>query len=305
MSASTCPKTIHTFEASAEPRMTEILAAIAFPAIDPVAFRLGPLAVRWYALAYVCGLLFAWWLVRRVGSGKAQIMTKRDADDLLMWATLGVVLGGRFGYVLFYKPAYYIEHLGEVLSLWRGGMSFHGGMLGVILAAVLFARARKLTIFSVGDMAALAAPIGLFFGRLANFVNGELWGRASDVSWAMVFPDPRAGNVPRHPSQLYEAALEGVVLFAFLLLAMRLWDSLKRPGEIGGIFLVGYGIARIVSEFFREPDAHLGFLFAGATMGQLLSLPMIAVGIYFILRARRNAAAPSKGPAAPSDAGSS
>jgi len=271
--------------------MFELLAAIPFPAIDPVAVRLGPVAVRWYALAYVVGLIGAWWLVRRVGSGRAAILTKRDADDLLMWATLGVVLGGRLGYVLFYKPGYYIENLGEVLSLWRGGMSFHGGMLGVILTALLFGRARRLNMLSVGDLAALAAPIGLFFGRLANFVNGELWGRTSDASWAMVFPDPRAGNVPRHPSQLYEAALEGIVLFAALLLAMRFLDSLKRPGEIGGLFLAGYGVARIVAELFREPDAHLGFLFAGATMGQLLSLPMIAVGLWLVWRARRTAAA--------------
>jgi len=273
--------------------MIEILAVIPFPAIDPVAVRIGPIAVRWYALAYVVGLLCAWGLVRRVGGGSAAILNKRDADDLLMWATLGVVFGGRLGYVLFYKPGYYIAHLDEVLSLWRGGMSFHGGMLGVVLAAILFARARKLDIFSVGDLAALAAPIGLFFGRIANFINGELWGRASSVSWAMVFPDPRAGNLPRHPSQLYEAALEGIVLFAALLLAMRLLGSLKRPGEIGGLFLVGYGFARIASEFFREPDAHLGFLFAGATMGQLLSLPMIAVGLWLIFRARRMAAAPA------------
>jgi phosphatidylglycerol---prolipoprotein diacylglyceryl transferase len=273
--------------------MLEFLAVIPYPAIDPVAVRLGPIAVRWYALAYVVGLLCAWWLVRRVGTGRAAIMSKRDADDILMWATLGVVLGGRLGYVLFYKPGYYIEHLSEVASLWRGGMSFHGGMLGVILAAILFARSRRLNILSVGDLAALAAPIGLFFGRLANFINGELWGRPSTASWAMVFPDPRAGNLPRHPSQLYEAALEGVVLFALLLIAMRFLESLTRPGEIGGLFLVGYGMARITAEFFREPDAHLGFLFAGATMGQLLSLPMIAVGAWLIWRARRTAAAPA------------
>jgi len=270
--------------------MSEILAVIPFPAIDPVAVRLGPFAVRWYALAYVAGLVCAWWLVRRVGAGRAAIMSKRDADDILIWATLGVVLGGRLGYVLFYKPGYYINHLGEVFALWRGGMSFHGGMLGVILGAILFARARKLEMLSVGDLAALAAPIGLFFGRLANFVNGELWGRPSTVSWAMIFPDPRAGGEPRHPSQLYEAALEGIVLFALLLLAMRFLHSLRRPGEIGGLFLIGYGVARITAEFFREPDAHLGFLFAGATMGQLLSLPMIAAGIWLVWNARRKAA---------------
>jgi phosphatidylglycerol---prolipoprotein diacylglyceryl transferase len=271
--------------------MQEFLAVIPYPVIDPVAVRIGPIAVRWYALAYVAGLMCAWWLVRRVGAGRAAIMSKRDADDILMWATLGVVLGGRIGYVLFYKPGYYIHHLGEVLSLWRGGMSFHGGMLGVILAAILFARARRLTILSVGDLAALAAPIGLFFGRLANFVNGELWGRPSTVAWAMIFPDPRAGGIPRHPSQLYEAGLEGIVLFTVLLLALRFLDSLKRPGELGGIFLMGYGAARITAEFFREPDANLGFLFAGATMGQLLSLPMIVAGAWLIWRARRKAAA--------------
>jgi len=271
--------------------MSEILAVIPYPSIDPVAVRLGPIAVRWYALSYVAGLLCAWWLVRRVGAGgRNPIMSKRDADDLLMWATLGVVLGGRLGYVLFYKPGYYIYHLSEVLALWRGGMSFHGGLLGVILVSILFGRARGLDVYAVGDRAALAAPIGLFFGRLANFINGELWGRPSTVSWAMIFPDPRAGGVPRHPSQLYEAALEGIVLFTLLLLAMRFLHSFKRPGEIGGLFLFGYGVARTTCEFFREPDAHLGFLFAGATMGQLLSLPMIAAGIWLVWNARRRAA---------------
>lgn len=272
----------------------ELALLIPYPDIGTVAFRIGPVAIRWYALAYVVGLMLAWWYVRRVAEKPLpKLMAKRDVDDLLMWATLGVVFGGRLGYVIFYKPGYYIDNLGEVLSLWRGGMSFHGGMLGVILAAILFARARKLNIFSVGDMCACAAPIGLFLGRLANFVNGELWGRATDASWAMIFPDPRSGGVPRHPSQLYEAFLEGFVLFVLLFLLLRYTRARTRPGELGGIFLMGYAVARIVSELFREPDAHLGFLFAGATMGQLLSVPMFLIGLYFVIRARRKAALPT------------
>ncbi len=272
----------------------EIAALIPYPDIGTVAFSIGPVSIRWYALAYVVGLMLAWWYVRWVAEKPApKLMSKRDVDDLLMWATLGVVFGGRLGYVLFYKPGYYINNLDEVLSLWRGGMSFHGGMLGVALAAILFARARKLNIFSVGDMCAVAAPIGLFFGRLANFTNGELWGRVTDVSWAMIFPDPRSGGLPRHPSQLYEAFLEGIVLFVLLFVILRYTKARTRPGELSGIFLMGYAVARITAEFFRQPDANLGFLFAGATMGQLLSVPMFLFGVYFVMRARRKAALPA------------
>jgi phosphatidylglycerol:prolipoprotein diacylglycerol transferase len=275
--------------------MLDLLLAVPYPAIDPVAFAVGPFAVRWYALAYVAGLVFAWWHVRRIAQhrvGAKPIMEKKDVDDLLFWATFGVVLGGRLGYVLFYKPGYYIEHLDEVFSLWKGGMSFHGGLVGVILAMTWIARSRKLVMLSVYDLGAVATPIGLFLGRMANFINGELWGRPSDVSWAMVFPsDPL--HVPRHPSQLYEGVLEGLVLFGFLWIMRKRTDALSRPGELGGWFCFGYGLARIVSEFFREPDAHLGYLLGPITMGMVLSVPVVAVGLFFVWRARKRAAKPA------------
>jgi phosphatidylglycerol:prolipoprotein diacylglycerol transferase len=273
--------------------MLDALALIPYPDIDPTAFQIGPFAVRWYALAYVAGLVFAWWHVRRIAQhrvGGKPIMTKKDVDDLLFWATFGVVLGGRLGYVLFYKPGYYIEHLDEVFSLWKGGMSFHGGLIGVILAMTWIAHSRKLVMLSVYDVAAAATPIGLFLGRMANFVNGELWGRPSDVPWAMVFPtDP--DRLPRHPSQIYQGVLEGLLLFAFLWIMRKRTDALSRPGEIGGWFCAGYGVARIIGEFFREPDRHLGYLFGPITMGMVLSIPLIVVGLLFVWRARRRAAA--------------
>jgi phosphatidylglycerol:prolipoprotein diacylglycerol transferase len=274
--------------------MLDLLLAIPYPAIDPVAIAIGPVAVRWYALAYVAGLVFAWWHVRRLGAepiGGAALLESKDVDDLLFWATLGVVLGGRLGYVLFYKPGYYIDHLDEVLSLWKGGMSFHGGMLGVVAAIVWIAHSRRRRLLSIADLAACATPMGLFFGRLANFINGELWGRASDVPWAMVFPDPAAGPSPRHPSQLYQAALEGLLLFALLWLVRRRTGALARPGELSGWFGIGYGVARCIGEIFREPDAHLGFILGPITMGQLLSVPLILAGAFLVRRARRSARA--------------
>ncbi|MCW5774177.1 MAG: prolipoprotein diacylglyceryl transferase [Rhodospirillaceae bacterium] len=273
--------------------MLDFLLAIPYPRIDPVAVSIGPLSIRWYALAYVAGLVFAWWLVRRIAAGRPpgqRIMEPKDVDDLLFWATFGVVLGGRIGYVLFYKPGYYIHHLDEVFSLWHGGMSFHGGFLGVVVAIVYISSARKLRLLSVFDLAACATPIGLFLGRMANFVNGELWGRPSDVAWAMVFPsDPL--HVPRHPSQLYQGFLEGLCLFAFLWFMRKRTDALSRPGELGGWFCIGYGTARIIGEFFRQPDPQLGYLLGPITMGMLLSLPLIAVGLFFVRRARKRAAA--------------
>jgi phosphatidylglycerol:prolipoprotein diacylglycerol transferase len=263
--------------------------AIPFPAIDPVIVEIGPFAIRWYAMAYIVGLLGGWWYIRHL-SRKAvpPIMTDGQVDDLLVWATAGTILGGRVGYVLFYNFAYFLENPLEILQVWHGGMSFHGGLLGVILATVLFCRQRGLSIPRVGDVVACAAPIGLFFGRMANFVNGELFGRAApDVPWAMVFP--RGGPDPRHPSQLYEAALEGVLLFVLLLV---LWHFTRLPrvaGRMIGVFLVGYGLARTTAEVFREPDAQLGFLAMGVTMGQLLSLPMILGGIVIVVLANRAA----------------
>ena len=257
-----------------------MLLVLPFPDIDPIAVALGPVAIRWYSLAYIVGLIAGWLYCRRLAERPPNAITPDQLDDFLLWATLGVVLGGRLGYVLFYKPAFFLANPLEILVIWQGGMSFHGGAAGVILAIILFAWKRGVSWLSLGDLVVCAVPIGLFLGRLANFVNGELYGRAADVPWAMVFPrDPE--QIPRHPSQLYEAGLEGIVLFLLLyLLVRRGW--LERPGAIGGAFLAGYGLARIIVEFFREPDAHLGFLLGFTTMGQVLSLPLIIAGLILI-----------------------
>lgn len=211
-------------------------------------------------------------------------MSARAIDDFLFWATIGIVLGGRAGYVLFYKPGYYLENPLEIVFLWRGGMSFHGGLLGVFTALLFFARSEKVPFTVLSDIVAAAAPIGLFLGRLANFVNGELFGRPTDVPWGMVFP--AGGPVVRHPSQLYEAGLEGIALFLALFILVRL-GALRASGMLTGAFLVGYALARLVSEMFREPDLHIGFLAGGITMGQVLSLPMLLAGVGFIVWARR------------------
>jgi phosphatidylglycerol:prolipoprotein diacylglycerol transferase len=259
--------------------------AIAFPAIDPVAVQIGPLPIRWYALAYIAGILLGWQYMRMLTRRPPQAIGLRDVDDFVVWATLAIVLGGRLGYVLFYKPGYYLERPLEAFALWQGGMSFHGGLIGVIAAIFLFAHLRKLSWLKLGDLVVCAVPIGLFFGRIANFINGELYGRPSDAPWAMAFP--HGGPLPRHPSQLYEAALEGLLLFAVLYALAWHTRSLERPGLLGGVFLAGYAVARTIGELFREPDAHLGFLAHGATMGQLLSLPVLLAGLYLIWHARR------------------
>ena len=258
--------------------------AIAFPAIDPVAVEIGPLAIRWYALAYVAGILVGWRYMIVLARRSADGIAARDIDDFVLWATLGIVLGGRLGYVLFYRPGDYLQDPLSAFALWQGGMSFHGGLCGVVIAAALFARRRGIPWLALGDLVSAAAPIGLFFGRLANFVNGELYGRPTTVPWGMVFPG--AGPEPRHPSQLYEAALEGLVLFAVCAVVVFAMRGLERSGLVGGVFLAGYAIARGVAELFRQPDAHLGFLAGGATMGQLLSIPVLIAGIWLIRRAR-------------------
>jgi phosphatidylglycerol:prolipoprotein diacylglycerol transferase len=245
--------------------------------------EIGPFVIRWYALAYIGGLVLGWlylrWLVQRPGWQ----LTPIDLDDLLLYITLGVVLGGRLGYVLFYRPDFYLTHPGEILAVWQGGMSFHGGMLGVIVAMALFARRRGIPFLEIGDSVAAAVPIGLFFGRIANFINGELFGRTSDVPWAMVFP--HGGPEPRHPSQLYEAALEGLLLFLILFWFARQPRTPQSRGRIGGLFLIGYGLARSFVELFRQPDDHLGFLLGDSvTMGQILSLPMIVIGLILLVR---------------------
>jgi len=260
------------------------MLAIGFPTIDPVAVEIGPVAIRWYAIAYVLGLLIGWRYVRYLARTRFEGFDARMVDDLLVWCTLGVVLGGRIGYVLFYQPSYFFAHPAEILQIWQGGMSFHGGLLGTVLAIVLFARLRKIHVLSVADIVACAVPIGLFFGRMANFINGELYGRVSDVSWAMVFPN--GGPEPRHPSQLYEATLEGVILLALLAVVVFSTRAARHPGLMTGLFLVGYAIARIVAELFRQPDVFLGFIAGGVTMGQILSLPMLLIGLFLVYWAR-------------------
>lgn len=267
-----------------------MLPVLAFPAIDPVAIAIGPLAIRWYALAYIAGLILGWRYMILLLKRTKEDITAAAVGDFVTWATLGVVLGGRLGYILFYRLDYYIEQPLQIFVLWEGGMSFHGGLLGVAAATVLFARKRRISPLTLGDLTACAAPIGLFFGRLANFINGELFGRASDVPWAMVFP--AGGSQPRHPSQIYEALLEGLLLFVILFALARFSRALERPGLLFGIFLIGYGLSRIIVEMFRQPDAHLGFLAAGLTMGQLLSLPLVLAGLAAIWWAERRHDAP-------------
>jgi len=263
-----------------------MLAGVAFPALDPVALQLGPLAIRWYALAYIAGIVLGWRLMKRLAAEEPVLTTQEKVDDFLTWATLGIILGGRLGYVLLYRPSHFLGHPLEILQLWQGGMAFHGGMLGVVVAAWLFCRRNGIDLLAFGDRVAVVAPIGLFFGRLANFVNGELWGRPWDGPWAMVFPaDPL--QVARHPSQLYQAGLEGVVLFALLWGLSRNDDLRARRGFLAGVFLLGYGVARITGELFREPDGFMGFLVGGITMGQTLSVPMLVAGLGLLAWSRR------------------
>jgi phosphatidylglycerol---prolipoprotein diacylglyceryl transferase len=257
-----------------------VLPILTFPHIDPVLISIGPLAVRWYALAYIVGIIAGWIYARAIIAspklwGGPAPLTVAQYDEFIVWVTLGIILGGRIGYVLFYNFPHFREHPIEILQLWNGGMSFHGGVLGSALAVILFALRRGISILSLGDVTLAVAPIGLFLGRLANFINGELWGRPSDVPWAMIFPT--GGPVPRHPSQLYEAALEGLLLLAILAVLVRC-GALKRPGLVSSSFAIGYGLLRIFCEFFREPDPQLGFLWGGLTMGMLLSVPLIAAG---------------------------
>jgi phosphatidylglycerol:prolipoprotein diacylglycerol transferase len=274
------------------------LFVLPYPVIDPIAFQLGPVEVRWYGLAYMMGILLGWLYARRLVSrndlwnGKSPISIPQ-ADDFLLWITLGIVVGGRLGFVLFYEPSYYFAHPIQIPEVWGGGMSFHGGLLGVVLAVWLFSRRHKLNPLSLGDVAAASTPFGLFFGRIANFINAEVYGRVTDVPWAMVFPG--AGPLPRHPSQLYEAALEGIVLFLILRLATHKFHSLARPGLTFGLFLVFYGIFRSSVELVREPNVGNAFNVGFLTAGIAYSIPMILLGIFLIWRARSK---PALSPAA-------
>jgi phosphatidylglycerol---prolipoprotein diacylglyceryl transferase len=267
--------------------------SIPYPAIDPVALRLGPFSVKWYGLAYMAGLLLGWLYVKQLlqkselWPGGARPFAPEKADDLLLLMTVGVLFGGRLGYVLFYEPQFFAHNPLAIPAVWNGGMSFHGALIGSILAMLYFSRRVGANIWSVLDLSAAATPMGLFFGRLANFINGELWGRVSDVPWAMVFPG--AGPWPRHPSQLYEALLEGALLFAVLFWLTHRRRTLQQPGLLAGVFLTGYGLARSLSEVFREPDPGHLFTIGPLTAGIVYSVPMIVAGILIARAASRRA----------------
>ena len=294
-----------------------MILILPFPDIDPVLFSLslGPveLALRWYALAYIAGLLLGLWILKlalarpALWPASTPPMAREQADALLTWVILGVILGGRLGFVLFYQPLYYLANPADIVKVWQGGMAFHGGLIGVVLAAALFCWRHKLSFLSVTDGMALATPPGLMLGRMANFINGELWGRPSDLPWAVVFPDPRAqicpadwiGPCARHPSQLYQAGLEGLLLGLVLLWLAFGRGALRTPGRVAGTFFIGYALARFVVEFFRQPDAQFAgpdnplghavqFGAAGLTMGQLLSLPMIGFGLLLLYVSTRH-----------------
>ena len=266
-----------------------MIPVLLYPGFDPVLVQIGPLAVRWYALAYIVSLVIGWRVVRRLAQLSPAVATSEQVDDFLTWATLGVVLGGRIGYVLFYQPSHYLTQPLDALMVWQGGMSFHGGMLGVTLALVLFCRVRGINLLGLADRIAAVVPLGLGIGRIANFINGELWGREAPLwlPWAM---QPTPLSAPVHPSQLYEAFLEGFILLTILMLLAQQKRIRARFGTLTGAFLAGYGCARIISEMFRQPDAFLGFLWEGITMGQVLSVPMVLAGLFLMLRAKERAA---------------
>ncbi len=257
-----------------------LAGVLPFPNIDPILVEIGPLAIRWYSLAYIVGLLAGWAYMVKLIKEPNPPCKRVDLDDFILWAMIAIVLGGRLGYVLFYNFGSYIQNPVSILQMWKGGMSFHGGLIGMIIAMIWFTKRRGIPLYRFTDRISLVAPIGLFLGRLANFINGELYGRVTDVPWAMVFP--HGGPWPRHPSQLYEAVLEGLLLFIILNLLFHFTRIRLRPGALTGLFLLGYGLGRSIVELVREPDAAL---VAGLTMGQLLSLPAILFGLYFVWRA--------------------
>ena len=269
-----------------------------YPQIDPVFLHLGPLQFRWYGLMYLLALTAAYFVIKRRAPDRGISMSQEQLYDLIVYAAVGIFAGGRLGYVLFYNLPYYLEHPTKIVAVWEGGMSFHGGLLGTIVAILLFCRRRHFPIYPVADLAALAAPIGLGLGRLGNFINAELYGRVTDVPWCMRFPYIDSQGAPhmtecRHPSQLYEAGLEGVLLFTVVWLLSR---RRTPPGTLFWTLIMGYGMARLFVEFFREPDQHLGFIFGPFSMGQLLSVPMIVIGAAFLaagLRKRQEPAVPT------------
>ena len=271
--------TLAAADATAFTRYTEL-------GVDPIALDIGFFQLRWYSLGYLAGIAFGWWYLLKLVDRPGAPMARRHADDMVFYATLGVLLGGRLGYVLFYKPAFYFANPGEIVQVWDGGMSFHGGVIGVSLGILWMARKHKLDWLRVHDYVACCVPPGLFFVRLANFVNGELWGRATEVPWAVIFP--AGGEVPRHPSQLYEAGLEGIALGVLLWFLFWKTDARYQPGKLVGAFILGYGLCRFAVEFVREPDQHLSWLplQTGMSMGQWLTMPMILGGVYLVATAK-------------------
>jgi len=258
-------------------------SGIVFPDIEPVLIEIGPVAIRWYALSYILGILLGWWYLGKLNSPKYKVLSQRAYDDIILWIIGGIMIGGRLGYILFYNLDHYIQYPTEFIAVWRGGMSFHGGLLGVIMALFLMCKWHRLHFLSVTDRVACVAPIGLLLGRIANFINAELYGRATDAPWGVIFPGE---HFARHPSQLYEAFFEGLILLAIMALLFYRTSARNYAGRLSGTFLLGYATARFCIEFFREPDPQLGFLFAGATMGQLLSVPMGLFGLYLILKSK-------------------
>jgi phosphatidylglycerol---prolipoprotein diacylglyceryl transferase len=267
-----------------------MLAAIALPPMNPVAIQLGPFQVYWYALAYVAGLLFASWYIKRLvtfpklwGAMRPSVLPA-EVDDLFIWFMIGVIGGGRLGYVLFYKPQFYFSNPLEIFKTWDGGMSFHGGFLGVVMACWLWGRRNDVTLDRLLDLGAAVTPVGLGLGRIANFINAELLGRPADMPWAVVY----AGDtVARHPSQLYEAVLEGLLLFIAVRIGTHHYAILQKPGRASGIFALGYGLSRIFVEYFRTPDAHVGYIGGFWTLGMIYSLPLVAIGLWLLWRSRR------------------
>jgi phosphatidylglycerol:prolipoprotein diacylglycerol transferase len=278
------------------PIAANLLAIMPFPDIDPIAFSIGPLAIHWYGLAYVTGIMLGWYYARLIAGndtlwpGNHSPISKTQLDDFIVWVAVGIVLGGRIGYILFYDLPSVIESPIRAVQIWNGGMSFHGGLAGTTIAMIIFARRNGIPLWSLFDIVSAVVPIGLFCGRIANFINGELWGRLTDVPWAVVFPT--GGPFARHPSQLYEAGLEGIVLLLVLALLIYALRALKTPGFVTGVFVCGYALSRIFVEFFREPDAQLGYLLGTGwlTMGMVLSSPMLLLGVWAMIRARRQAA---------------
>ncbi len=263
--------------------------AFVFPNFNPIAFEIGPVVVRWYALAYIAGIVLAWRYVLWLTAKPPKLLTRDNVDDLVSWCTIGIIVGGRLGQVLLWEPSYYFAHPVEIVMVWKGGMAFHGGLIGVILAMLIYGWRKKIPFFAIADPIAASTPIGLLLGRIANFINGELWGRPTDVPWAVIFP--KVDQLPRHPSQLYEAGLEGVVLFLVLFYFARQEKARCKLGMLSGVFLIGYAIARMIGEQFREPEVTLPNDIT--TWGQWLSVPMLLYGIYLVWRAKPIAPRPA------------